>query len=159
MGVRRARHHRRPVAAATSASGAWVSHPPAAASVAPAGLTARRPRRLTSGRPWCWLQEHVREGSRSRRRDGRREERDEPRAVQLPQHAVLALQRSAGNRATLAALQRFWVKEGTDYRWEADESLKPHYVQTSETRSSWIPWRSASPVYVEKPGTSREMLG
>ena len=35
-----------------------------------------------------------------------------------PEHALLALQRSAGNRATSAALQRFWVKERGKYRWE-----------------------------------------
>ncbi|HEX6022981.1 MAG TPA: M91 family zinc metallopeptidase [Solirubrobacter sp.] len=101
------------------------------------------------------VSERVRRSARA----GRDDERDGQRHSQPPRHALLALQRSAGNRATCAALQRFWVKEGSDYRWEADETLKKDYVQTSETRSSWFPWRRASPVYVEKPATSEEMLG
>jgi len=99
------------------------------------------------------------EGSRIRRPDGRHEEEHESRAAAPPQNVVLALQRSAGNRATGAALQRFWVKKGTSYSWKSNDALKPNYLQTSETHESWIPRRKPSAVYVPKPGLNDEMLG
>jgi hypothetical protein len=60
---------------------------------------------------------------------------------------LLELQRTAGNRATRALLQRFWVKTGGTYRWETDESAVTGYAQTGETY--WSYWRPRSrPVYV-----------
>lgn len=101
------------------------------------------------------------ERTRVRRRADERDTRERPCAPPPSEHALLALQRSAGNRATGAALQRFWVKERGTYRWEADESQKPSFLQTPEMKSDswWNPLSRESPVYVPAPGMSEEMLG
>ena len=98
---------------------------------------------------------------RVRRRVDEREERPREPSPSPPEHALLALQRSAGNRATGAALQRFWVKERGKYRWEADESKKGSFVQTPELKwdSSWNPWSKQSPVYAPLPAKNEELLG
>lgn len=71
----------------------------------------------------------------------------EPGAGPRRQPGPLDLQRLVGNRATTAALQRFWVKEGGKYRWESDEAKKRNFVATSETYWNWWHW-SATPVHV-----------
>ena len=87
------------------------------------------------------------EGSQLHRRADDRDLRQRQRASAPPEHALLALQRSAGNRATCGALQRFWIKERGSYRWETDKSKKRFYQQTAEMK-----WES--PVYV--PGRLTE---
>jgi NleD-like pathogen effector protein (putative zinc metallopeptidase) len=83
--------------------------------------------------------------------DGEQQRRARSRAgsPQVPPHVAraLALQCAAGNCATAAMLQRFWVKEGGAYRWEDDETKKSDYVQTNETY--WNKWHwAATPVHV-----------
>ncbi len=91
------------------------------------------------------------ESSRVRRRVDEREARERPRATAPSEHALLALQQSAGNRATCAALQRFWINAGGSYRWEADQSKQRWYRPTPEMRwdSWWNPWSTKSPVFVQ----------
>jgi hypothetical protein len=80
----------------------------------------------------------------------------EPEVMQAPVRALpgprgrldlLELQRTAGNRATRALLQRFWVKERGQYRWEDDVSTVSRYTRTDENYWSYYrPW--PRPVYV-----------
>jgi Effector protein len=97
------------------------------------------------------MAEHTRLQERPRGEDRHREERDgrQVDTPALPPHVThaLALQRSVGNRATAAVLQRFWVKAGGQYRWVSKNKRKRRYVKTSEKH--WNRWHwGASSVYV-----------
>jgi hypothetical protein len=84
---------------------------------------------------------------RVRRRVDEPEERPREPAPSPPEHALLALQRSAGNRATGAALQRFWVSPVDRHPTPQAASRRPRRsMPVIANRDSYIPHGFRVPV-------------